>query len=372
MRHSSQMEPQGAARAWPGAAAPPAPKPPLALKRASVYRYLVPRRSPSLVLSALDDYLASADFGALAATTRTEYERIADHLRQEIGGTQVAEIGLADIRRWRDIWSRAGYRAAGLRLQVLSNALKPFVADGVLPPGLFVRQLRVRRPHDRPEPNRAWTDEEVRVVINECVDRTLVGLARAVALGRYAGLRRQTLLTISRSHRVIVERPGEAPERRIRILSAKGKVKLDIPEDPLLTQCLDEETCDCGENLVFNARGQPYTKRAINQALTRVVDSLVARREVGPGLTLHGLRHARGVELAHSGSSDAHLMAQLGHTDEQSARVYRRQAMSSRLADESQRQVDEYRLRRAAAVKRTSKRPPGADTLPLPFEKDSA
>ena len=69
-------------------------------------------------------------------------------------------------------------------------------------------------------------------------------------------------------------------------------------------------------------------------------------------LTIHGLRHARGVELAIAGASDAEIMAQLEHATDRAAKIYRRQAERRRLADAGQDRLDnviELRERRSRA-----------------------
>jgi len=57
-------------------------------------------------------------------------------------------------------------------------------------------------------------------------------------------------------------------------------------------------------------------------------------------LSPHGLRHARGEELALAGASDAEIMAQLEHVTARAAIIYRRRAARRRLADGAQDRVD--------------------------------
>jgi integrase len=57
-------------------------------------------------------------------------------------------------------------------------------------------------------------------------------------------------------------------------------------------------------------------------------------------LDIHGLRHARGVQLAHAGNSDAQIMAQFAHSTPAAAIKYRRQAERRKLADAAQDMVD--------------------------------
>ena len=68
-------------------------------------------------------------------------------------------------------------------------------------------------------------------------------------------------------------------------------------------------------------------------------------------LFFHGLRHARGVEIALAGGSGAEIMAQLEHATDQQAKVYRRQANRRKLADAGQDRVDNVVKLKAAEVK---------------------
>ena len=93
------------------------------------------------------------------------------------------------------------------------------------------------------------------------------------------------------------------------------------------------ETPNRALTLAYNKRGDPWRPRQLNQAITR----LGLARE---SLTPHGLRHARGVELALAGASDAEIMSQLEHATPATAKVYRRQADRRKLADAAQARVD--------------------------------
>lgn len=302
-------------------------------KRASVYIAAMKEARPRTIYSMLERYLECAEFRSRSLSVQAEYTRVARHLQREIGGALAVDLVRDDIRNWRDQWSQAGHRAATIRLQVLRNALEPLLADSVLPADLFLRLQRVHRPHGTPEQNPIWLDAEVEAFIAHCIATGADGLARAVALGRWAGLRRQTIIAVLETDRTVKCLRGGQMRRRLQCVSAKGEVLLDIPEDPRLARVLNDLTYGCGDTIAFNRLGMPWKARQLNQALDRVIARLAADEQVRPNLTLHGLRHARGVELAEAGCSDAELAAQLGHADAQTARVYRRQAETRRLAD---------------------------------------
>lgn len=92
--------------------------------------------------------------------------------------------------------------------------------------------------------------------------------------------------------------------------------------------------------IAYDQKGQPWKQRGLNQAVARLIDALAQTGHVRPNLSPHGLRHARGLELAHAGASDAEIMAQLEHSSERAAKIYRRQAERRRMADSGQDRVD--------------------------------
>ena len=293
----------------------------------------------SLLAGELKRYLGSAEFFALAPSTQAEYRRIADHLERELGSTRLSDCTRRWVRTLRDRWARGGHRFASMRLQVLKNALAIACDEELVSAHLFANVRKVGRPSSTPEPNAAWTDDEVEAVIEDALQRDQDGLARAVALGRWAGYRRGTVCEITVDARVqVVTEAGV--ERRLRWTTEKTGVVSDKLEDPRLTELLDR-TQSCDPYLAYNIYGFAWTPRQLSQALERVVERLAEAGEVRPNLSMHGLRHARGAELAHVGASDAVIMAQLEHKTTHSARIYRRQAERAQLADLGQSLINE-------------------------------
>lgn len=77
-------------------------------------------------------------------------------------------------------------------------------------------------------------------------------------------------------------------------------------------------------------------------------------------LDIHGLHHARGVDTAMAGGSDAEIMSQLEHATDRAAKIYRRQADRRRLADGAQDRVDKGR-EPASRAKRQGRRRSGVN-----------
>lgn len=118
------------------------------------------------------------------------------------------------------------------------------------------------------------------------------------------------------------------------------QVQCDKREGPRLSALLGK-TPSPASTIAYNQRGERWKERQLNQAFDRLVAKLAEAGLARPNLTIHGLRHARGIELAHAGASDAEIMAQLEHATDRAAKIYRRQAKRSRMADSAQDRIDE-------------------------------
>lgn len=302
---------------------------------------------------------ASADYVILAPSTQVEYDRILDEFERVFIETLLEDIDAGFILDLRDKWAKRGYRAANLRLQVLKNVCKAPRIRGEIEGNPFELIEKVARPHELGEKNPRWFDDEVEAAIEWALKHKLPGLANAVALGRWGGFRKGTIRAVPRRAR-IMRMAENGQERRIYWLTEKRKVLCDRREDPRLTALLErtEQAARRGKKaanivphtIAFNSRGEAYTSRALGHAFERMVEALAKEGKTRNSLTPHGLRHARGVEIASAGGSDAQIMAQLDHASPRQAAEYRRQAERLKLADDAQDRVD------AEVVKLNTKR----------------
>lgn len=318
---------------------------------------LTPARAlPGTLRGALNAYeLESADFKALAESTRTGlYLPIIKELDEDFGQVPISQFTAPRILQLRDIWASRGYRAANVRLQVLKNVLWPSIVAGMIEGGNpFELISGVRRPADAPEPHILWPERDVIAAIEAAVAEERYGLARAIAIARYAGPRREDITKLSTAAR---------QDGRIRYLTGKRKQPVDVEEDPLLAHWLSTipawqpATARQGRKvaagrasvqalrLVFNLSGQAYTPDGLHNALKDHLGRLFkAGRIATHAYDLHGMRHTRGVELALAECTDAEIAAQLGHRSAASAAIYRRQADRIRLSDNASAKIRELR-----------------------------
>jgi hypothetical protein len=301
-------------------------------------------------------------FLLLARSTQAEYQRLIDEMTADIGDVLLSEVTVPWLREVRKIWAVRGYKVANDLRQVLKNALEPAVEDDRIDGDPFAKVKKLRRPHGAGEPRPMWDDAEVDAAIADALARKKPGLARAYALGRWGGFRRGTICAIPRSARVKGYTDELGEHRRINWVTEKRGVLCDKREDPRLTDLL-ARTANSSKALTiaYNADGMPWKPRQLSQAVDRHLAMLAKAGKVRgqqdekgewwSPLSWHGLRHARGVELAEAGASDAEIMAQLEHATDQQAKIYRRQARRRKLADAGQARVDNVVKLRAARTR---------------------
>ncbi len=308
--------------------------------------------SPNTIGGMLKAYNKSAEYLSNARSTQRAYQDHIDEMIADFGDVMLFEVTQAWLRDLRDAWAVRGHRAANVRMQVLKNALAPAVndqADLRIKGDPFHKLAKVKRPHGAPEAHPIWEDHEVEAAIEDAIARKTPGLARAIALGRWGGFRRATICAIPLNARPIGYDDDGAAHTRLFWVTEKKRILCDKREDPRLT-ALMSRTSNVALTIAYNADGMPWKPRQLNQAIDRLMARLAQAGKVRAAVTekgevycpldIHGLRHARGVEIAMAGGSDAEIMSQLEHATDRAAKIYRRQADRRRMADGAQDRVD--------------------------------
>jgi integrase len=316
-----------------------------------------PKAMSSNLAGATRTYELGADFTGLSASTRYEYRLLLKEFDATLGSLPIAAFTPAFILALRDAWAAKGHRAANVRLQLLKNVLNPQMIARDLPDP-FSRIKQVRRPRDRAEPHPVWPEAVVKIVIEAAVAAKKYGLARAVAVGRYSGARRGDIIRITHAARL---------DGRIVFLSGKRRVRVDMPEDPMLTEWLESTpatqplskwqahvqrktkvTRMPPATLVFNISNLPYSEDGLSQELAKLVTRLHGEGRLDSvAYDLHGLRHTFGVEAALAGCTDAQGAALMGHGSPNSFATYRRQASRLRMSDDGAALISALRERAA-------------------------
>ena len=294
-----------------------------------------PKVTPSTLKAALDRYeLESPDFKVLGDGTKYEYRLIIKELDADFGQLPLATFTPDYIMKLRAIWSDRGHRAAENRLLLLKHALTPtMIKEGV---DRFSMIPGVPRAADKGEPHIIWPESVVHAAIARALKQGKVGLARAIAIGRYAGARRGDIVKMTKAVR--------RTSGRIAWLSGKRRVPVDIAEDPALTTVLTS-TPDHPRSMVltYNLSGVAYSEDGLGLEVGKLIAELYALRNAKDpaeraqaidraDYTLHGLRHTFGVDAALAGCTDAEGAARMGHRSPNSFATYRRQAEKIRLS----------------------------------------
>lgn len=326
---------------------------PLALEVEAILARAPPKPAkpaPNTLKAALRAYeLESPDFKVLGDGTKYEYRLIMRELEDDFGALSLATFSPEYIMQLRAIWAKRGHRAAENRLLLLKHALTPaMVKDGV---DRFALIPGVPRPADAGEPHRIWPEGVVHAAIARALKHGKVGLARSIALGRYAGARRGDIVKMTKAARRV---PG-----RIAWLSGKRRVPVDIAEDPALTLILTQ-TSDHPRSMIlaYNLAGVAYTESGLGLEIGKLIEELYGLRSSkdpaeraqaidSADYNLHGLRHTFGVEAALAGCSDAEGAARMGHRSANSFATYRRQAEKIRLSANADIKVAALRERTA-------------------------
>lgn len=268
-----------------------------------------------------------ANHARLAESTRYEYGLILREFNADFGELPLSTFTPSYILRLRDAWAPRGHRAANVRLIVLRNVLKPWIIrrDQGDP---FALIEGVRRPPGGEEPHSIWPEVVVRTVIEAAIVEGRIGLARGVAIGRYAGARRGDIVRLTRAAR---------QSGRFSFISGKRRVPVSLPEDTELTAVLNQ-TPNAPDSLVlaYSLTGVAYTEDGFALELQKLLTRLKAARAIPlADYTIHGLRHTFGVESALAGCTDAQGAARMGHTSPGTFAIYRRQADRIRMSDDA-------------------------------------
>lgn len=298
---------------------------------------------------ALKSYNRSAEFIGLEASTKRVYQYIIDELVEDCGDVLLGLVTYSWLKSLQDVWAVRGHKACNDRMQILKNALKPEMSKGTVPSRPFLDIKKLKPPENKGEPHPAWTDTEVEAAITLAIERGQPGLARAIGLGRWGGFRRGGICRIPLSARVIGFDENGVSHKRLYWTTPKRGVLCDKPEDARLIALLTR-TPDRALTIAYNKYGQPWNERALNQAIDRLLERLDKAGSARPQLDIHGLRHARGMELAHAGASEFQIMAQLEHATPYTARIYIRQAKRATGANDGQDKVNALIRRRTQQI----------------------
>lgn len=255
---------------------------------------------------------------SLRPATRLSYQRAFDALadfsmRKVAGFTRPAILRIRDeiVRPARGRWM-ANYVVTVLG--VLFAFEHDRNAGFVSPLKEKVRKIRKpRRLPGEPVKNRPWTDEERAAVLKEAPQHIKLPIALGMCTGwRKADLFKSTMNAFK----------GD----EIAIYTSKTDYPVRVPLHPVLKEALQGRPKSDAVQIVLNQRGQPYTPDGFDTMWHKFRERLLKEGKIGPGLTLHGLRHSLGKLLKEAGVPDEDAQKIMGHDSAAMTKHYNKAA----------------------------------------------
>lgn len=235
-------------------------------------------------------YRSSPAFADLAPVTRAGYLRFFDAAKA-LHGLPLTAIDSPFLAQVRDkIGSKRGRSTANLVLSVCSVLFTYAIEQGYVrkgTPNPVAAVKRLRREKGRPKANRPWELGERQIVLERAPWQIKVPLALAMFLG----IRKTDALTMTK-----------AAIRGGRINTSKTGEEVFVHIHPDLQSILDSAPKHAAITIAASSRGTPWTESGFNSVWDHFKSGLEAEGLIGPGLTIHGLRHTVGTMLAEAGA----------------------------------------------------------------------
>jgi integrase len=297
----------------------------------------------------VDAYKVSSAYLTLKDRTRSDYEKVFDWLRGAKGkgaSMPIAQFDSAFVRALREKAFQqrkrrfANYVMAVVSL-VFSHAIEARNPAVKLNPAAGVK--KVRRPTDEKIANRAWTEDEKRVVLDEAPAH----LVPPIAIARWSGMREGDIIHLPKT----AYRDGA-----LNLTTAKRGVPHWYPCPKPLAEILDAIPPNDGMTLCVSSRGTPWTEDGFRSSFFKLIRRLTKESRVQPGLTFHGLRTSFGEEAREHGFDVRSIADAMAQRDTKSAEHYVRNADKRRSAKAVSAALDGTELDQKVSTKVSTQR----------------
>lgn len=275
---------------------------------------------PGSIGMVIEQYKQSSAWAGLASPTRTSYQRAFEVLKP-LADMPLVEIDRPFIVALREekVFPKRGRWMANYVVTVLSLLFEYAIDRGWMKSNPADGIKRIKREKTTARANRPWSEEECRIVL----ERAPPYLKVAIALAMCAGFRKADVLTVTKA----ALRDGS-----ISVTTSKRQVPVVVPIHPVLAGALAAVPPSDAVQLAVTSRGRSWTESGFNSSFGKFIDRLEKEGLVGPGLTMHGLRHTLGTRLREV-TSDLDLIRRiLGQQTLSMAQHYSETADTSRQA----------------------------------------
>lgn len=276
-----------------------------------------PRAQPGTFAWLLEHYLASPRFRDLSESRRRTLRGQLDWLRRQVGDLPFARF---QVRHVEALMARKDGPAAAndvkRNLSLLFNYAIRLGLNVTTNPARLAQRRRMN-----PDGLRTWSEGEIGRFLERHGPGSKARLCLLLALN--TGAARQDLCRMGWQD--VTGWGGPAP--RIRYRRGKTGEGVDLPILPELAEELARLPRDRLLFLTHGPQGRPYKPATLGNWWQD------QRKAAGVPGSLHGLRKAGAVRLAHAGATEWEIAAYLGHRTPKEGATYARKASRARLAD---------------------------------------
>jgi integrase len=262
----------------------------------------------------------------LAKRSQSDYQKVLDWMKP-LAGMEVSLVTRGFVIRPRD----RAYKEHRRRFAnyVVVQSVLTWAVDREYVDNHDVRQIKpIPRPRALARANRPWTREEWETVIASAPSHLKAPILLCGVLGWREG--------------EVIGRPRsdyDPRTRRIRRISAKsGKEGEDARAEA-------RQRRTHATTLIVNSRGRPWTPDGFRVSVFKLLGALEEEGRVGPGLTVHGLRHTVGTIMREAGFDKDTVADMLGQGTAEMAEWYAREAVLDRKLERVVEALDEHMSR---------------------------
>ena len=261
----------------------------------------------------IERFVASADYAGRAETSKRNYRRVLDGLKQRYGAALIKDLQPRHVKTIRNEMRDAFTTTAADIAIGLISTLWDF-ADEELELNLGADPTYgIRRVHAGSREHEPWPQE----LIDRFLCEARPSLRFAVRLALCTGLRRSDLV-------------------KLKWEDFKGdyiELRQQKTGEPVVIGCTDELRTELhsiprlGDTIIVGDRGGPLKAASLSVMVRKELRSMGVT-----GYSIHGLRKNAGNALAEAEGTEREIMVRLGHKSPQMAAHYTKRANQKKLA----------------------------------------
>jgi integrase len=267
----------------------------------------------------------------LARRTQSDYQKVLDWL-SALDAMPLPEWSRGFAIKLRDkAFTQRGRRFANYVISVVQAVFTWGLERDYVVEHPVQSVKSIGRPNYIDRANRPWSRREWEVVIAQAPKHLLAPILLCGVLGW------RECETINRPRN-----DYDRDSKRIKRTSAKSGKIVKTPVPKLVSDSLDALFPHDAVTLLVNSRGTSWTENGFRSSVFKFLGRLKDEGRVGPGLTIHGLRHTCGTLLREIGFDKDTIADMLGQEDPGMAEWYARDADLERKLVGVVREIDRH------------------------------